>query len=163
VVFGGAAALPDYLSLFCRNPLKAKYKMYSYPRYGLRYGLASATGNFQRLRGRPPLVSPLKSLYGPFFHGVNTGSNPVGGRIRFRARLQAAGSFERVETTVKTEATAAEKGWHRNYAKANNGCRDAPSFDESVVFPLPALFTRSCCFHHALSTTSSATRATRSL
>jgi hypothetical protein len=28
--------------------------------YGLRYGFAPATGNFQRLRGRPPLVSPLK-------------------------------------------------------------------------------------------------------
>jgi len=26
------------------------------PHYGLRYGLAPATGNFQRLRGRPPLV-----------------------------------------------------------------------------------------------------------
>jgi hypothetical protein len=31
------------------------------PHYGLRYGSAPATGNFQRLRGRPPLVSPLKS------------------------------------------------------------------------------------------------------
>jgi len=30
------------------------------PHYGLRYGFASATGDFQRLRGRPPLVSPLK-------------------------------------------------------------------------------------------------------
>jgi hypothetical protein len=67
VAFGGAAALPDYLSLFCRDPLKAKYKMYSYPRYGLRYGFASATGNFQRLRGRPPLVSPLKSCMGRSF------------------------------------------------------------------------------------------------
>jgi YD repeat-containing protein len=44
-----------------------------------------------------------------------------------------------------------------------SGCRDAPSFDERAVVPLPALFTRSCCFHHALSTTSSATRATKSL
>src|SRR5260370_35281517 len=31
------------------------------PHYGLRYGSAPATGSFQRLRGRPPLVSPLKS------------------------------------------------------------------------------------------------------
>jgi hypothetical protein len=31
------------------------------PHYGLRYGFGSATGDFQRLRGRPPLVSPLKS------------------------------------------------------------------------------------------------------
>jgi hypothetical protein len=54
-------------------------------------------------------------------------------------------------------------GWHTNYAKANNGRRDAPSFNEKAVVPLPALFTRSCCFHHALSTTSSATRATKSL
>jgi hypothetical protein len=30
-------------------------------------------------------------------------------------------------------------------------------------FPLPALFTRSCYFHHELSTTSSATRATKLL
>jgi len=32
-----------------------------------------------------------------------------------------------------------------------------------LLFRYPALFTRSCCFHHALSTTSSATRATKSL
>ena len=32
-----------------------------------------------------------------------------------------------------------------------------------LLFHYPALFTRSCCFHHALSTTSSATRATKSL
>jgi hypothetical protein len=31
------------------------------PHYGLRYGSAPATGNFPRLGGRPPLVSPLKS------------------------------------------------------------------------------------------------------
>jgi len=49
------------------------------PHYGLRYGCAPATGDFQRLRGRPPLVSPLKSCMGRF-HGGNTGSNPVGGR-----------------------------------------------------------------------------------
>ena len=29
------------------------------PHYGLRYGLALATGNFQLLRGRPPLPCPL--------------------------------------------------------------------------------------------------------
>ena len=65
--------------------------------------------------------------------------------------------------TTKIEATAAEKGWHRNYGKANNGCGDAPCSTRGAVVPLPALFTRSCCFHHALSTTSSATRATKSL
>jgi hypothetical protein len=37
------------------------------PHYGLRYGSAPATGNFQRLRGRPPLVSPLKSCMGRSF------------------------------------------------------------------------------------------------
>jgi hypothetical protein len=37
------------------------------PHYGLRYGSAPATGNFQRLRGRPPLVSPLKSCIGRSF------------------------------------------------------------------------------------------------
>ena len=36
--------------------------------YGLRYGSAPATGNFQRLRGPPPLVSPFKVVHGPFFH-----------------------------------------------------------------------------------------------
>ena len=65
--------------------------------------------------------------------------------------------------TAKTEATAAEKGWHRNYAEANNRCSDAPSFDERAIVLLPALFTRSCCLHQELSTTSSATRATKSL
>lgn len=29
------------------------------PHYGLRYGFASAIGNFQLLRGRPPLLSAL--------------------------------------------------------------------------------------------------------
>ena len=67
------------------------------------------------------------------------------------------GSFERVETPLRLKRLLRKKGWHRNYAKANNGCRDAPSFDERAVVPLPALFTRSCCFHHELSTTSSAT------
>src|ERR1700683_2297017 len=42
--------------------------------------------------------------------------------------------------TAKTEATAAEKGWHSNYAKANNGCRDAPSFDERAVVPQSRTF-----------------------
>jgi hypothetical protein len=40
------------------------------PHYGLRYGCASATGNFQRLRGRPPLVSPLKSCMSRSFTAV---------------------------------------------------------------------------------------------
>src|SRR5216684_6040598 len=38
-----------------------------FSRYGLRYGFASATGDFQRLRGRPPLVNPLKSCMGRSF------------------------------------------------------------------------------------------------
>jgi len=48
------------------------------PRYGLRYGSAPATGDFQRLRGRPPLVSPLKSCMGRSFTAVTRVSNPVG-------------------------------------------------------------------------------------
>jgi hypothetical protein len=40
------------------------------PHYGLRYGSTPATGNFQRLRGRPPLVSPLKSCMGRSFTAV---------------------------------------------------------------------------------------------
>jgi hypothetical protein len=64
---------------------------------------------------------------------------------RFLASSGELGSFERVETPPRLKATAAEKGWHRNYAKANNGCRDAPSFDGRPFVLLPALFTRSCC------------------
>jgi hypothetical protein len=56
------------------------------------------------------------------------------------------------------QSKARKPGWYTNYAKANNGRRDAPSFKEKAVVPLPALFTRTCCFHHTLSTTSSATR-----
>jgi hypothetical protein len=40
------------------------------PHYGLRYGSASATGDFQLLRGRPPLVSLLKSCMGRSFTGL---------------------------------------------------------------------------------------------
>jgi hypothetical protein len=48
------------------------------PHYGLRYGPAPATGNFQRLRGRPPLVSSFKVVYEPFFHGdIKTATKPV--------------------------------------------------------------------------------------
>jgi len=36
-------------------------------------------------------------------------------------------------------------------------------FIDKAGLLLPAFFTRSCCFHHELSTTSSATRATKSL
>src|SRR5260370_13164889 len=35
-------------------------------------GSAPASGNFQRLRGRPPLVSPLKSYIGRSFTAVTT-------------------------------------------------------------------------------------------
>jgi hypothetical protein len=67
--------------------------------------------------------------------------------------------------TVKSiaEAITADTRLAQKLAKSNNGCRDAPAFDERAVVPLPALFTRSCGFHHVLSTTSSATRATKSL
>ena len=46
--------------------------------YGLRYGLAPATGNFQRLRGRPPLVSPLKSCMSRSFTAVTRVQIPSG-------------------------------------------------------------------------------------
>ena len=48
------------------------------PHYGLRYGCAPATGNFQRLRGRPPLVSPLKSCIGRSFTAVTRVQIPSG-------------------------------------------------------------------------------------
>src|ERR1700674_411487 len=48
------------------------------PHYGLRYGSAPATGNFQRLRGRPPLVSPLKSCMGRSFTAVTRVQIPSG-------------------------------------------------------------------------------------
>src|SRR6202051_2166385 len=108
----------------------------------------------------------FKVVYGPFFHGGNKGSNLCGDGPAFEAVPRVFRRTRQLRArrdTGKTEATAAEKGWHRNYAKANNGCRDAPSFDARAVVLLPALFTRSCCFHQELSTTSSATRATKSL
>jgi hypothetical protein len=98
--------------------------------------------------------------------GGNMGSNPVGDAPAFEAVPRVFRRTRKLRArrdTAKTEATAAEKGWHRNYGKANNGCRDAPSFDGRAVVPLPALFTRSWCLHRELSTTSSATRATKSL
>jgi hypothetical protein len=52
--------------------------------------------------------------------------------------------------------------WHRN-AHSRITLPGAPSSMTEATFLLPALFTRSCCFHHALTTTSSATRATKSL
>jgi hypothetical protein len=79
------------------------------------------------------------------------------------SRLQAKRLLRARRDTVKTEATAAEKDWHRKYTNANNGCRDAPLSMTRLLFRGPALFTRSCRFHYALSTTSSATRATKSL
>src|SRR5215469_1385049 len=51
---------------------------FSAPHYGLRYGCAPATGNFQRLRGRPPLVSPLKSCIGRSFTAVTRVQIPSG-------------------------------------------------------------------------------------
>ena len=48
------------------------------PHYGLRYGSALATGDFQRLRGRPPLVSPLKSCMGRSFTAVTRVQIPSG-------------------------------------------------------------------------------------
>jgi len=46
------------------------WKIGVFSHYGLRYGSAPATGDFQRLRGRPPLVSPLKSCMGRSFTAV---------------------------------------------------------------------------------------------
>jgi hypothetical protein len=54
------------------------------PHYGLRYGCAPATGNFQRLRGRPPLVSPLKSCMGRSFTAVTRVRIPPGTPILFK-------------------------------------------------------------------------------
>jgi hypothetical protein len=48
------------------------------PHYGLRYGSAPATGNFQRLTGRPPLVSPLKSCMRRSFTAVTWVQIPSG-------------------------------------------------------------------------------------
>src|SRR5207237_1392604 len=48
------------------------------PHYGLHYGFAPATGNFQRLRGRPPLVSPLKSCMRRSFTAVTRVQIPSG-------------------------------------------------------------------------------------
>jgi hypothetical protein len=48
-----------------------------------------------------------------------------------------------------TSSAAMVSGWIKNRNR--------------TIVPLPALFTRSFYFHHSLSTTSSATRATKSL
>jgi hypothetical protein len=48
------------------------------PHYGLRYGSVPATGNFQRLRGRSPLVSPLKSCMRRSFTAVTRVQIPSG-------------------------------------------------------------------------------------
>jgi len=48
------------------------------PHYGLRYGFASATWDFQLLRGRPPLVSPVKSCMGRSFTAVTRVQIPSG-------------------------------------------------------------------------------------
>src|ERR1700730_1969210 len=44
------------------------------------------------LGGRPPLASRCISLSWLFFHGVNTGSNPVGDAKSFQ-KFKSAGSF----------------------------------------------------------------------
>ncbi len=46
--------------------------------YGLRYGCGPDCGDLQGLRCRPPPVSCCKAIPVLFFHGGNTGSNPVG-------------------------------------------------------------------------------------
>jgi hypothetical protein len=52
--------------------------MSAVPHYGLRYGSAPATGTFQRLRGRPPLVSPLKACMRRSFTAVTQVQIPSG-------------------------------------------------------------------------------------
>jgi hypothetical protein len=47
-------------------------------RYGLRYGSAQPSTDFQRLTCRPPLLSCCKVVSVLFFHGGNAGSNPAG-------------------------------------------------------------------------------------
>jgi hypothetical protein len=97
------------------------------PHYGLRYGPVPATGNFQRLRGPPPLVSPLKSCMRRSFTAVTPlqillRTDPLSKRFTVFRRSQ---QLRERRDTVKTEATAAEKDWQRNYPKASNGCRYA--------------------------------------
>jgi hypothetical protein len=83
------------------------------------------------------------------FHSGNTGSNHIADGSTFESVYPVFTRTRHLRArrdTVKTEATAAEKDWHRNYAKASNGFRDAPSFYE-CQFSAPALFTRSCCLY----------------
>ena len=54
------------------------------PRYGMRYGFAPATADFQRLRGRPPLVSPLKSCMSRSFTAVDGRFGRRGSRSKKR-------------------------------------------------------------------------------
>jgi hypothetical protein len=63
------------------------------PLYGLRYGFVLATGDLQRLRGRPPLVSPLESCMG-------RSSTAVDGRFGLRRNLRSSVG-EKVDLTVE--------------------------------------------------------------
>src|SRR6266576_4386127 len=80
--------------------------------YGLRYGFASATGDFQRLRGRPPLVSPLKSCMRRSFTAVTPVQIPSGTDPLSRRFLAASGepcSFESVETPPRLKRLLRKK------------------------------------------------------
>jgi hypothetical protein len=76
------------------------------PRYGLRYGFAPATGNFQRLRGRPPLVSPFKSCIGRSFTAVTRVQNPVGDANKINDLLKSDLFAEGLKGFDKKESLA---------------------------------------------------------
>jgi hypothetical protein len=82
---------------------------------------------------------------------------------RFLASSGEPGSFEHVETPRRLEPLPQRKVGTETTRRRISTAAIPPSFDERKVVLLPALFTRSRCFHQELSTTSSATHATKSL
>ena len=76
--------LPKFCSRDSRCEQLSQCGIPAAPHYGLRYGSVPATGNFQRLRGRPPLVSPLKSCMGRSFTAVTRVQIPSGTPNLFR-------------------------------------------------------------------------------
>jgi len=117
-----------------------------------RQSNSSANREFYELSKDSRLFERITQL--PIRRTMLTACRVQSRSCHLRARY-SLGSTPVVSTTASTRPQGAARAALRR-ACALHRIREA-------TFLLPALFTRSCCFHHALSTTSSATRATKSL
>jgi hypothetical protein len=79
------------------------------PHYGLRYGFDSATGDFQRLRGRAPPVSSLRSCMGRSFTAVTRGRDFRGSKRRERQRAFATLCAPAVKASCPEHSPAVSK------------------------------------------------------